>query len=196
MTKRNDQSFGVESRSSRLSRELPQTGPKRTGLSVKCPHCEGSGRLALERASIGDMILAARMTPAEVKDLDLQALLAVVDAATPGPWKWDTATSSLTAPNTMVLGLRVGEMLYQEPSGPGLKPADGKYIAAFSPSVARELIERVMRAEAIEAAARNVRLAHPVVCTMYQANHDSGCICGVAKLEALLSPASLERPKP
>lgn len=34
--------------------------PKRTGLSVKCPHCDGSGRLALERASTGDMILAAR----------------------------------------------------------------------------------------------------------------------------------------
>lgn len=33
---------------------------KRTGLSVKCPHCDGTGRIALERASTGDMILAAR----------------------------------------------------------------------------------------------------------------------------------------
>ena len=35
-------------------------GPKRTGISVKCPHCDGSGRLSLERASVGDMILARR----------------------------------------------------------------------------------------------------------------------------------------
>lgn len=35
-------------------------GPPRTGLSIKCPHCDGSGRLTLERASVGTMILAAR----------------------------------------------------------------------------------------------------------------------------------------
>ena len=33
---------------------------KRTGLSVKCPHCDGTGRLSLERANVGDMILARR----------------------------------------------------------------------------------------------------------------------------------------
>lgn len=34
--------------------------PKRTGLHVKCPHCDGTGKLSLERASVGDMILARR----------------------------------------------------------------------------------------------------------------------------------------
>jgi transcriptional regulator with XRE-family HTH domain len=34
--------------------------PKRTGISVKCPHCDGTGRLDLERATVGDMILARR----------------------------------------------------------------------------------------------------------------------------------------
>lgn len=28
--------------------------------SIRCPHCEGSGRLLIERTTIGDMILAAR----------------------------------------------------------------------------------------------------------------------------------------
>ena len=34
--------------------------PKRTGLTMKCPHCEGTGRMSIERASVGDMILASR----------------------------------------------------------------------------------------------------------------------------------------
>lgn len=35
-------------------------GAPRTGLSIICPHCDGSGRLPLGRASVGTMILAAR----------------------------------------------------------------------------------------------------------------------------------------
>lgn len=30
------------------------------GLSMKCPHCEGAGRMSLARANFGDMILARR----------------------------------------------------------------------------------------------------------------------------------------
>lgn len=33
---------------------------KPNGGSIKCPHCDGSGRLAVERTTVGDMILAAR----------------------------------------------------------------------------------------------------------------------------------------
>ena len=39
---------------------MAMNGRKRTGISVKCPHCDGSGRLSLERATVGDMILARR----------------------------------------------------------------------------------------------------------------------------------------
>lgn len=33
---------------------------KRVGISVVCPHCDGTGRMSLERATVGDMILARR----------------------------------------------------------------------------------------------------------------------------------------
>lgn len=33
---------------------------KRTGLHIKCPHCGGLGKIAIERATVGDMILACR----------------------------------------------------------------------------------------------------------------------------------------
>lgn len=38
----------------------PKKTKTRTGISVKCPHCDGTGRLSLERATLGDMILARR----------------------------------------------------------------------------------------------------------------------------------------
>ena len=28
--------------------------------SIKCPHCDGTGRLLIERTTVGDMIMAAR----------------------------------------------------------------------------------------------------------------------------------------
>lgn len=36
--------------------------PKRSanGLTMKCPHCDGTGRLHMERMSVGDVILAKR----------------------------------------------------------------------------------------------------------------------------------------
>jgi DNA-binding Xre family transcriptional regulator len=36
--------------------------PKRSanGLSMQCPHCEGTGRMVMERATFGDMIMARR----------------------------------------------------------------------------------------------------------------------------------------
>lgn len=39
---------------------MARGGKPRTGLSLKCPHCDGSGRLSLERTTVGDMILARR----------------------------------------------------------------------------------------------------------------------------------------
>lgn len=32
--------------------------PKRS--TIKCPHCDGTGKIGLEAATVGDMILAAR----------------------------------------------------------------------------------------------------------------------------------------
>lgn len=52
---------------------------KRTGLSVQCPHCEGTGRLAIERASIGDMIMAAR----KAKGMTQEQLAAKVGKSRP-----------------------------------------------------------------------------------------------------------------
>lgn len=34
--------------------------PKKINGSIKCPHCDGTGRIALSQSSFGDMILAAR----------------------------------------------------------------------------------------------------------------------------------------
>jgi transcriptional regulator with XRE-family HTH domain len=34
--------------------------PKKINGSVKCPHCNGTGEIALAEATVGDMILAAR----------------------------------------------------------------------------------------------------------------------------------------
>lgn len=33
---------------------------ERSGITVKCPHCDGTGRMAMERASVGDMIQVQR----------------------------------------------------------------------------------------------------------------------------------------
>ena len=34
--------------------------PERSGITVKCPHCDGTGRMAMERARVGDMIQVQR----------------------------------------------------------------------------------------------------------------------------------------
>lgn len=33
---------------------------KRSGITIKCPHCDGTGRMDMERASVGDMIQVQR----------------------------------------------------------------------------------------------------------------------------------------
>lgn len=42
--------------------------PKKTGLSMKCPHCDGTGQMPMERADFGTMLLARRRAAGLTQD--------------------------------------------------------------------------------------------------------------------------------
>ena len=44
------------------------TKRKANGLSMECPHCDGTGRLSLERTTFGEMILARRKAAGFTQD--------------------------------------------------------------------------------------------------------------------------------
>ena len=54
---------------------MSERGPKRTGLSIKCPHCDGSGRMAMERLNVGDLIHAQRKARGMTQDELCQKVL-------------------------------------------------------------------------------------------------------------------------
>jgi DNA-binding Xre family transcriptional regulator len=46
----------------------PMKKRSENGIGMKCPHCDGTGRLSLERATYGEMILARRKAMGMTQD--------------------------------------------------------------------------------------------------------------------------------
>ena len=63
------------------------------------------------------------MTAPTIQDIEARAR-----AATPGPWEWRHSEQAIIAPETTLLGIKVGEMVIGLNNGPGLKPLDAEFI--------------------------------------------------------------------
>lgn len=127
-----------------------------------------------------------------ITDADLHALAALAEAATPGPWTaedgdgmpgYDGMANVYGAPEEMGTvdrpSQRIARVTYTQ------EDADAVYIAAASPDVVRELIERVIKAEALAALAADMTTwiegcdseQHRPGCPKFDNDYASTCTC-------------------
>lgn len=87
------------------------------------------------------------------KEIDLDALRAAAEAATPGPWEMQQdAFDNEGVPESPVTAMDgkafVAVTLDFGPNNPLMREANALYIAAFNPQTARALLDRLRKAEA------------------------------------------------